>query len=347
MTEKLNKVFFLGAGFSKAIDSRYPVLNELTEYIAGKVRCDKSSLACHYDNELSGLIKDNVENLLTYLSTDWPWKSAKQKYTNKALYAEITEILSEYFVKLSKNDFTDKKFMDMNILCALCNSFYTDYKNIDFITLNYDWIVERCLSEVFAKLGSYNPRLDEYYKYPITEIGARGANPYLHYASPYEKIPSVIKLHGSANWFWEGVSASDQVYYIDGNESKEKLSLLSGLNPYIVPPVLDKSYFYNHNAIRYFWKYAYDLLKKADEIYIIGFSFPQTDLSVKHLFQSALRGSDAHVYVVNCDTKDNLLHNYMGIFGDRCTIHYDYCGMKDAFQKFVNEKLTNRGQPWS
>lgn len=347
MTEKLNKVFFLGAGFSKAIDSRYPVLNELTKYIAEKVRCDKSSLACHYDNELAGLIKDNVENLLTYLSTNWPWKSAKQKYTNKALYVEITEILGEHFVKLSKNNFTDKKFINMNILPGLLTSIYTDYQNVDFITLNYDMIVERCLWEVFRKLKSYQPRLDEFYRYPITEIGARGANPYIHETSPFEKVPAVIKLHGSANWFWEGVSASDQIYYIDGTENKIKLDLLSGLTPYIVPPVLDKSYFYNHNAIRYFWKYAYDLLRKADEIYIIGFSFPQTDLSVKNLFQAALRGSCANVYVVNCDTKDNLSHNYSGIFGSGCTIHYDYCGTHDAFQRFVNEKLTNRGQPWN
>lgn len=346
MTEKLNKVFFLGAGFSKAIDSRYPVLNELTKYIAEKVRCDKSSLACHYDNELAGLIKDNVENLLTCLSTNWPWKSAKQKYTNKALYVEITEILGEHFVKLSKNNFTDKKFINMNILPGLLTSIYTDYQNVDFITLNYDMIVERFFYDYYK--SGYTPRLDEFYKYPIANILQRDSGfGIIKSPSPYDRVPTILKLHGSANWFWEGKQASDQVYYTEWNENNYGVDPLSGLIPYIVPPVMDKTAFYNHNMLRYFWKEAHRLLSNANEIYIIGFSFPPTDLSVKFLFQSALRKSSAKIYIVNPANVEQLRMNYDLVFGKHNeNIYYDYCGVQDAFQRFVNEKLTNRGQPW-
>ena len=58
------KVFFLGAGFSKAIDNNYPLMPELTDNIEQKIA--KSSVAEHY-GEISPLIKKDIEALLTYL----------------------------------------------------------------------------------------------------------------------------------------------------------------------------------------------------------------------------------------------------------------------------------------
>lgn len=348
MTEKLNKVFFLGAGFSKAIDSRYPLLMELSEYVAEQIRCGKGSLACHYDDELSTQIKENIESLLTYLSADWPWKNTKQAYTNKALYVEITEILGKYFVELSKTDFTKSQFIDLHSLQALRTFLANSGKdNVDFITVNYDMILERFFYDCYK--SGYTPRLDEFYKYPIANILQRDSGlGIIKSPSPYDRVPTILKLHGSANWFWEGKQASDQVYYTEWNENNYGVDPLSGLIPYIVPPVMDKTAFYNHNMLRYFWKEAHRLLSNADEIYIIGFSFPPTDLSVKFLFQSALRKSSANIYIVNPADIKKLRMNYDLVFGKyNENIHYDYCGTQDAFQKFVNEKLTNGGQPWN
>ena len=61
------KVFFLGAGFSKAINRGYPLLSELTKNVDEKLL--KASNSQHY-GELSDDIKNDVESLLTYLSTD-------------------------------------------------------------------------------------------------------------------------------------------------------------------------------------------------------------------------------------------------------------------------------------
>ena len=60
------RVFFLGAGFSKAIDEDYPLMEGLTQNIG--IMLEKESVAKHYE-EIAPLTKGNVESLLTYLST--------------------------------------------------------------------------------------------------------------------------------------------------------------------------------------------------------------------------------------------------------------------------------------
>lgn len=53
----------------------------------------------------------------------------------------------------------------------------------------------------------------------------------------------------------------------------------------IIPPILDKTNNYNHILLRSLWKKAFKAIQKAKNIYIYGFSFPITDLSVKVLFK--------------------------------------------------------------
>ena len=114
--------------------------------------------------------------------------------------------------------------------------------------------------------------------------------------------------------------------------------MLEGLKPYIIPPVLDKNAFYNHIAIRSLWQQAEQLLKHADEIYIIGFSFPQTDLSVKYLFQSALRNSNSEIYVVNIESIEKLEQNYHFVFENK-NIDYSYTGKSNVLEKFIRDVI--------
>ena len=340
------RVFFLGAGFSKAIDERYKDLNGLSDEIKNRIGNKKESLFVHYQHEIPDTVKGNVETLLTYLSTDFPWKSPKQRLANQALYVEITETIQEYFIELSKNNFSEKEYIYRETLLAFEKFIGRFYAEIGVVTLNYDMILERVFFDVrrdwFQKGHLF---LDVFYKYPIVEIGQRIGNPYIK-KELYE-TPPLLKLHGSANWFWEGVSPSDQIYYVQWNEAPEKKKLLNGLSPYIIPPVLDKNAFYNHNAIKSIWQQAETLLSGAEEIYIVGFSFPQTDVSVRFLFQSALRQSNARIYVINAETKNQLRERYEPVFGkNNPNVSYEYCGKKrkeyDVFYKFLQEKIGNK-----
>ncbi len=334
------RVFFLGAGFSKAIDSSYPLMKELTDDIECKI--EKSSVAKHY-GEIAPLIKQDIEALLTYLSTDFPWKTETRKYANLALYEEIIRLISEQFSSLARESVKNNTSSTIGENLAQYASTHLDECN--FITLNYDLLLENLL---LSKLERINTEIGfaDFYKYPMAWIGSRNHSGTFGFTT-YERenkpnIPAILKLHGSANWFWAGINPSDVIYYRNWNRNEET-NIDMGLKPYIIPPVMDKNAFYNHIAIHALWQEAEKLLKEADEVYIIGFSFPQTDLSVKYLFQSALRKSNAKIYVVNPETEKTLRVNYDKVFGEgNRNVCYDYSGISEkdytVTERFIAEK---------
>ncbi|WP_447725999.1 hypothetical protein [Sphingomonas koreensis] len=59
--------------------------------------------------------------------------------------------------------------------------------------------------------------------------------------------------------------------------------------PLIIPPVKHKSYDFFGDLFSSLWSSAEVAISKADEIVIIGYSFPQTDVQSVELFQRALR----------------------------------------------------------
>lgn len=331
-------IFFLGSGFSKAIDDTYPTLKGLTESILG-VKYEKESVKNHY-YEVSEPIKDNIENLLTYLINELPWKSEVQKSADKALYLDITNKIASYF-----------KSKKTNIDIALSNQYTKDF--IDFIhknkctciTLNYDTLLEDLLYDVSDE--SYktgNPNYKVFYKFAINSVADREPLGYglVDFDTDFErtKMPSIIKLHGSVNWLYSGVSINDPLYCLQGNESQY---LYQDLVPFIVPPTLDKTNSYNHAVLKSLWKNAYDEMLHADNIFIYGFSFPMSDLSIKYLFQSVLsNNSKARFFAINTQKSMNsksteyIEKKYKEIFGSR--INFDFC-CDNSLETFVNFKI--------
>ena len=97
------KVFLLGAGFSKAVNSNYPLMDELTKQVFERLA--KESVKEHLC-EIPPQVKQNIESLLTYLSTDFPWKTDTTKYANLTLYSSIVKILSNIFVELAHQEYS-------------------------------------------------------------------------------------------------------------------------------------------------------------------------------------------------------------------------------------------------
>ena len=82
-------VFFLGSGFSKAIDNNYPVLSELSREIHDNLNTEKESVGMHYRNEIPDKYKDNIETSVTVQSRIKP------------------EGINQWSVKGAGNDSTD------------------------------------------------------------------------------------------------------------------------------------------------------------------------------------------------------------------------------------------------
>jgi hypothetical protein len=324
------KVFFLGAGFSKAI-ADYPLMNELSELVTDSLPT-RDSMTTHFQNEVLTSLKKNFEQLLTYLSTDLPWKKVEQVYSDKALYEQITKNIHKIFWDKAWETLQQRE--DIYNRFESLFAFFTKHSDeIAFITLNYDLFLEIMLQYSFYKQTnsnsskSYTLTSAKMYHYPMTWIGLRSMLTGMTFGDDNNSdIPQIIKLHGSVNWFWSGQTLAETIFYKNLEKGEYDVRIDAGLKPYIVPPVLDKNAFYNHIMIKALWKRAQELLSEATEIYIIGFSFPQTDIAVRFLFESAARNQK--IYVVNkvtSNVRDKLRDNYMNILGNNYTLDFSLC----------------------
>ena len=312
-----NDVFFFGSGFSKSLINNYPTLKELSDYIKNEYQSEKESVKLHFNNEVPSKFHDDFETLLTYLSSDLPYKTPVQVSADEALYKDITSKLAKYFKQLRKDYSLDTNRADIKKFAE-----YILSNKCSCVTLNYDLILEDILyKNTSSKYQESNDNFSVFYKIPIINLKNRVPVEIGSWAKAEEdydrvRMPEIIKLHGSINWLYSGLSMSDPVYSETGNEADY---LKSGLINFIVPPVLDKQSQYNNVIIKSLWTKAFNAIEKARNIYIYGFSFPQTDYSIRFLFQSALRNNpDCKIYVVNTDSNiDALKSHYTEIFEEQ------------------------------
>lgn len=86
--------------------------------------------------------------------------------------------------------------------------------------------------------------------------------------------------------------------------------------PIIIPPVKNKSYEFYGDLFPKLWNKAHDVLVKADKIYILGYSFPPTDIPSNDLFKSAFmnRTKIPEIIIVN-PHPDELVYKFKYEFG--------------------------------
>lgn len=338
-----DNVFFFGSGFSKSIIPEYPTLYELSNRIKQMYENDNSAIGKHFNEEIPSQFYSNIEALLSYLLIDLPYKQADERLIDKALYKNIASKIITYFHELNTKFEINKNNKDI-INRSDINRFadYIIKNNYTSITLNYDILLDNILYFTKGDCYTENNKLSTFYKIPIEHLSERGQGYYTQYAivggaNTYDinksLVPSIIKLHGSINWLYSEY-VNNQIYFNDWEKSEFKSV---DLEPYIIPPVLDKNSFYNNTILIALWQQAFDAIKNAKNIFIYGFSFPDTDYSIKFLFQSALKGrEDYKIYVVNTNYNiQDLKNKYNYIFGE------EYCNYECCVEDNQLEKLND------
>ena len=133
----------------------------------------------------------------------------------------------------------------------------------------------------------------------------------------------VVKLHGSMNWLRCSFCGS---YFLLRRQKLEDLKVWlppdvncpkckanqSYWERLIIPPLLAKRY--EDPSINYLWREAKRILSKAEEIMIIGYSFPTTDLASEALLREGIgdRASEIQIMIVNPDKK--VIDRFSAIF---------------------------------
>jgi len=371
----------MGAGFSKALNPAYPTLQELTNGVKQSFiqRYKNGALREHY-NQLPELLKTNIELLLNYLFTNWPWKTTLDKDLDSALYKALMYEIYEQISSIVTNTVSDEYIRLVRYIAT---------SNHSVLTLNYDTLLEDVLAKFSNfKTGEYcqvelyieddfddvphitsserpyivTKQPEAQYKTKLTmnrefverltadeftKIFSETGHTFWTHTSPKDILPrlqrksgsnakfeNLIKLHGSLDW----VDEQSETIGLFQPETTKKAKI-----PLIVPPVLDKSKYYFPEKIRDLWFSAHDHLRKATEIIIIGFSFPPTDISVRLLFQSALKTTTpVRIVVVNRDSAQNIRPRYEEVFGelgDNVERDYLYCGNEYALTVYVQNEI--------
>ncbi len=151
---------------------------------------------------------------------------------------------------------------------------------LGYITFNYDLILEKSLKNL-----GMNPR----YLGVNDDMG----NPY--FIDSFSKEPLILKLHGSLNWKME-FGCNDIEFYGDSvtpSYPTNSLSANSFVEPAIVPPTIFKQEINDDSRLAdpltrlliNQWRGAIQLLKEADMVIIIGYSFPFADYHAQRIFQ--------------------------------------------------------------
>jgi hypothetical protein len=252
--------------------------------------------------ELSALGND-VERWLSFLADPAPWLSDTERQRNIATFAEVADTLAEILVTAQTRAAVNDPSAWLVPLVR-----YWDATRATVITFNYDCLVE--LAYLDAMKGARGRLALELYPVAITPLNLRTAG---IYACEDVATLQLLKLHGSLSWFYSGLDATptDAIYdagiyggYRDGikvgNEESTK-KLLADKVPFIVPPTAAKSPFYSNRILRALWVRAADALHTADELVVMGYSAPVSDLTVQTLVSTSFCGSA--VVPVNSDER--------------------------------------------
>lgn len=307
------EVFVLGAGFSKALYEGMPLMNELNEIV--KDRFGQDPLLA--DQRIQRFIKNNdFEMLLSYLSSDAPWKTPSEYWSDKALFRRIADLIA---LEIMSRETSGLVPSSMPIWLQKL-VIYFDWHKVNVITFNYDTIVERAAwfpkSTFEGERRSFARNICGCNLYPpiMQDVERTGRN-------PLGRITfKMTKLHGSINWFYSGTDAfpGEQVSFVEVQKDDpfrdyERLApYLQGKQRLIIPPVSDKTTFYTNFLVRTLWKRAKDALSEAHKVFFIGYSLPVTDLTTHQLLLSTVK-PEAEIYIVSKghpDEKEKLIQRY-------------------------------------
>jgi hypothetical protein len=342
------RLLILGSGFSKAVSEKMPVVSELADALKTEIK-NRKELGDLSDPQYQSLLKD-PELLLTYLAQDQPWKETWEAPKEWALFLQVSDWLAKHIKACEDEAF--KSEIPPKWAKHLAKWLHETKTSV--ITFNYDTVLERivwfCEWEKWGKgLTNRPPDVSfDLYQIPLSSLALRESG-------KFSSLPKctfhLIKLHGSINWFYSGSAQwpGEHVYFrsVDSESPNEDMinntiyqskvdRWLMDKVPLIIPPVAEKSRFYANRTIRSLWGKAREYLAQAEEIYCVGYSLPDTDLTTKLLLQTACAGQTKIVYIVNNDVqgKENLLRRYRDAF-PQGVMKKDYL-REDAVEAMVN-----------
>jgi hypothetical protein len=183
----MSKTFVLGAGFSKAISTEMPVMDELSGHV-------RSDLDAKGERPIPGVdtpLAKNFEQWLSYLVEAPPWLTEAERALNRWGFITLTDTVYDVLWTLQ-----------LGALGTPCPDWlhalvrYWQANSCTVITFNYDLLVE------IAHAVYTNHALASMYSVPITFMDARDSMVFGRENT--DEGLRLLKMHGSLNWRYSG-----------------------------------------------------------------------------------------------------------------------------------------------
>ena len=334
----MTDVFLLGAGFSKAVCKAMPTMMELFDRLGHWVGSPG-----WFSKEAYEYASGNVEALLSYYAIPSPQDDPPELLHKKRVTALLEKEIGTLLRDCENKGATDGLNPNAERLLVKWHQ-----ERTHILTTNYDTLVERIASKkIFPKADGKKDSLfyTDLYPIPITNAVARDGGMVI--SSNYPDTFTLYKLHGSTTWY-KSVSEStfDPIYGLshDRDENGRNRKFVADKRRFIVPPVYDKSSLLNHESIRNLWWQANNYaLRQADNIYVIGYSLPETDAAMQTLLwegsqtETSAKDHMKALYVVDVDIET--CQRYRKKLGSYYEVKDCYAGQSSAFDVFVDDYL--------
>ena len=338
-------VFVLGAGFSRAINSQMPVMSQLTEAVKENIETSELSLPPPLvDSEDRGReLENNIELWMTYLSQRQPWLDDSFNQYNLSVATRIRRYIRQVIEQASRNAMTSKPKW-LQPLIERWNIHQTSV-----ITLNYDTLVERATRSLITSASNNGVGIELSQVYPpyFSNIRSRVRSQFWG-ASRLDTF-TYFKLHGSVNWHYSGREDfyGETIFYSDVspwgtkicNKEIDSSSYARDKEALIIPPVAEKTTYFNNETVRRLWQEASEALESATRVFVIGYSLPISDLGMQFFLKRSLPISGTQWYIVNPDR--DVARGYRKLLEPQQTVLDDYVGQDDPLPRFVDDYLNN------
>lgn len=274
----IRRTYLLGAGFSRGFHRPMPLMADLAARVVDELGVEPDHLA---------VFNHDLEAWLSYLSVRQPWDDESTALRNLATFRDASAVIADEIERASSLEDDEEP-----VRAALLTRLALDWclAGADILTFNYDLLVENVLRD-----WDRNVTGADIYPIPLTARRPAGGGGLFGYSNPTLPLPSLHKLHGSVNWLYGGIDHSDGPitlgpwYRTDPQDQEPRERYLyADLTPLVIPPTSSKSPFYGNMALRSLWADAAAALHRADELVVIGYSFPASDQQVTTLIRTAL-----------------------------------------------------------
>ena len=301
---------------------------------------------------------NNIELWMTYLSQQQPWLEESSNQYNRALATELRNQIARTIVERTSNSMgVGGPPPDwLKLLIELWSE-----RAVTVITLNYDTLVERLAITIKSRHRNEGERsryrqerekswyrnegdglsLSQLYPRLLTNIRSRVET--LVSMDPVHTF-LYLKLHGSVNWHYSGRDNfyGETIFYSDVSpwggaiDRPEFLSMHSAIDKetLIIPPVTEKTNFFNNETIKSVWQQASGRLERASRVFVIGYSLPISDLGMQFFLKRSLPAEETEWFIV--DTDKDVIGRYRKLLEPQQKVRDDFVG-PDSVLKFSEE----------